>query len=69
MAETEEWKREQWGALYKILLIVVGGSVMLFDVVRVWQQPFDYRWLVLAFRSQVQRLHPRKRPCASEAFQ
>lgn len=49
MAETEEWQRKQWGALYKILLIVVGGSVMLFDVVRVWQQPFDYRWLVLAF--------------------
>src|SRR5262249_88052 len=44
----EDWKRDQRVALYKTLLIVVGGGVMLFDVVRVWRQPFDYRWLVLA---------------------
>ncbi len=48
MTEKEDPKREPYVLIYKALLILVGGGVILFDVIKVAQQPFDYRWMALA---------------------
>ena len=48
MAEKEDLEREKRVTLYKALLILTGGSVILLDTMKVVGQPFDYRWLILA---------------------